>query len=382
MLYFITGANGAGKTANSLKWVRDRQIKESRPVAYNGRFDLVEGGELKGWKKIDFKDWQAEPDGTIFFIDEAHNDLPNRPPSAAVPEHVRMLAEHRKRGFDFYLVTQHPQNVDSFVRRLVGSPGWHRHLKRVFGSTLVSVLQWDYVNPNCEKAGSSKQAQVTTQAIPKEVYGWYTSASLHTGKLSIPKQVWYMLAAIAVAAFFIFKFITGMVGGMPSKQEKQQPGAAQMASAGGQNAAQSPMARAMSASEYLQMRKARLPDFPHTAPVYDDITRPAFAPYPAACVEMHGGCKCYSQQATLLHVSANVCVQIVRQGYFVEWQQPAQPQLQQPAPQPVQQQPRQLVSAPVEVVAQAAPVQPQQPVNEWAQALAARNAQVRSEIGR
>lgn len=127
MLYLITGANGAGKTLNTLKWVRERSVKEGRPVCHNGRFEPVEGGELESWKKIDAKDWQAQPDGTIFLIDECHNDFPLRPPSSTPPEHVRMLAEHRRRGFDFYLVTQHPQNIDAFVRRLIGSPGWHRH---------------------------------------------------------------------------------------------------------------------------------------------------------------------------------------------------------------------------------------------------------------
>src|SRR3989344_1834878 len=132
MLYLISGANGAGKTLNTLKWVRERQLKENRP--------------------------------------EAHNDLPNRPAGSTVPDAVKMLAEHRRRGFDFYMVTQHPQNIDSFVRRLIGPPGWHRHLKRSFGVDMVSVLEWSAVNPNCEKDGSGKTGTVTMQAFPKEVY--------------------------------------------------------------------------------------------------------------------------------------------------------------------------------------------------------------------
>jgi hypothetical protein len=120
MLHLITGANGAGKTLNTLKWVRERSLKENRPVCHNGRFEPVPVVSCRAGKN-DFKDWQKEPDGTIFLIDECHNDLPVRSSGAAVPEEVRMLAEHRRRGMDFYLVTQHPQNVDNFVRRLVGS---------------------------------------------------------------------------------------------------------------------------------------------------------------------------------------------------------------------------------------------------------------------
>jgi zona occludens toxin len=204
MLYLISGANGAGKTLNTLKWVRERQLKENRPVCHNGRFDPVPGGELEGWNKIDFKDWQDQPDGTIFLIDEAHNDLPNRPAGSTVPDAVKMLAEHRKRGFDFYLITQHPQNIDSFVRRLIGPPGWHRHLKRSFGVDMVSVLEWSAVNPNCEKDGSGKTGTVTMQAFPKEVYGWYKSASLHTGKKRIPKQVWVLLLCLIAIPLLIW----------------------------------------------------------------------------------------------------------------------------------------------------------------------------------
>lgn len=76
MLYLVTGANGAGKTLNTLKWVRERQIKEGRPVCHNGRFEPVENGELSTWKKIDIQKWQDEPDGTIFLVDECHNDFP------------------------------------------------------------------------------------------------------------------------------------------------------------------------------------------------------------------------------------------------------------------------------------------------------------------
>ena len=37
MLYLISGANGAGKTLNTLKWVRERQLNENRPVCHIGR---------------------------------------------------------------------------------------------------------------------------------------------------------------------------------------------------------------------------------------------------------------------------------------------------------------------------------------------------------
>jgi len=326
MLYLITGANGAGKTLNTLKWVRERQLKENRPVCHNGRFEPVPGGELDGWKKIDFKDWQDEPDGTIFLIDECHNDLPNRPAGSKVPDAVQMLAEHRRRGFDFYMVTQHPQNVDSFVRRLIGPPGWHRHLKRSFGVDMVSVLEWSAVNPNCEKDGSGKTGTVTMQAFPKEVYGWYKSASLHTGKKRIPAKLWVFLACIVLIPLLIW-----LAAGKLLSKTEAKAAAAKPAIEARPDAAPQAIAAKLTAEQYIDQRTPRLKDFPHTAPAYDEVTKPAIAPYPAACIQMGKACKCYTQQATLLQVSGPVCLQIVRQGYFVDWQQAQQAQ-QMPAP--------------------------------------------------
>jgi len=336
MLYLITGANGAGKTLNTLKWVRARQLEENRPVCHNGRFEPVEGGELSNWKKIDIKNWQEEPDGTIFLIDECHNDFPLRPPSGTPPDYVRMLAEHRRRGFDFYLVTQHPQNIDSFVRRLIGPPGWHRHLKRTFGVDMVSVLEWSAVNPNCEKDGSGKNATVTMQAYPKEVYSWYKSASLHTGKKRIPFKVWLFFACLIAIPLLIWLAFTRLPGMGEAKDVDALNSASPLdisSSLGGEDGTAS---RKLTAAQWLEQRAPRLPDFPHTAPVYDEVTQPVEAPYPAACVQMGNVCKCYSQQATLLQVSGDVCLQIVQRGFFVDWQQQEEKPTGQIVRRPVQ----------------------------------------------
>src|ERR1035437_10329247 len=121
MIYLTTGANGAGNTLLTLRDVREKSLKEGRPVYYNVRFELTSNF---GWKVIEVKDWQEAPDGAIFLFDECQNELPLRPASIPVPPYIKALAEHRRRGFDFYLITQHPLNIDSFVRRLIGAPGW------------------------------------------------------------------------------------------------------------------------------------------------------------------------------------------------------------------------------------------------------------------
>lgn len=385
MLYLITGANGAGKTLNTLKWVRERSVKENRPVCHNGRFEPVEGGELSTWKKAEFKDWQDEPDGTIFLVDECHNDLPLRSPSVAVPDHVKMLAEHRRRGFDFYLVTQHPQNIDNFVRRLIGSPGWHRHLKRTFGADLVSCIEWNAVNPNCEKDGSSRTGTVTMTPFPKEVYTWYKSASLHTGKKRIPKMVYVLLAAVLViilASFFGVKMLrkqTGMDENLPAQADKT----GSVFTPGAPGTSRPTVPTVKTSEDYLSERTARIPDFPHSAPIYDAATAPVTAPYPAACVLMKNVCRCYTQQATVLNTSQDICNQIVKNGYFVDWQLPTQREADDNRNRPD----RQLVTAapqntPLASVPLPMPAERPEPRPTYSEALALRNSQVKSSIGK
>jgi len=331
-LYLRTGANGSGKTLFTLKDVREKQLKENRPVCYNGRFDLVANF---GWKKIDAKDWQLEPDGTIFLFDEAHNDFPKRGTSEAVPDHVKMLAEHRRRGFDFYLITQHPMNLDAFVRRLIGEPGWHSHLKRTPGAAMVSELRWAAVNPQCEKPGSGQTGEVTMRPFPKEVYAWYNSATLHTAKPKLPRAVWIALAcllAVPVLGYSAFSSFTASLDGKKTALGAPQAGASaprlgRPVPNGSRGVFQAGPG-GMSGADYVAARVPRIAGFSHTAPAFDAVTAPAVAPYPAACVSGKNRrlgkdeCACYTQQGTRLQVPSDVCGQIVANGFFIEWQQP------------------------------------------------------------
>ena len=91
------------------------------------------------------------------------------------------------------------------------------------------------------------------------------------------------------------------------------------------------------------------------------------------------GCTCYSQQGTKLVVPAEICTQIVKNGYFVDWEKP-----QASYPMPAG---RHESSS---LVAQSAPVPQTVPMPEpkerpahaaqdaYTQGLAVRNAQVRS----
>lgn len=315
MIYLTTGANGAGKTLLTLRDVREKSLSENRPVAFNGRFDMVADF---GWKRIAVKDWQAEPDGTIFLFDECHNpdDFPIRSSSQSVPGYINALGEHRKRGFDFYLITQHPGNIDIFIRKIIGSPGWHRHLKRASGAPLVSVLTWPAVNDQPQKNGSGSSAQTSMVKFPREVYNWYTSTSLDTAKLKIPFQAKLLVVALLLVpllGWYGYKTMTKRF------EPKEVVSSVAPAGVGGPTAPVKPVVLVATTADLLASYQPRIDGLVQTAPRYDDLTKPVNVPYPAACVSMGERCNCYTQQATKLTVPKDLCLQIVKGGYFNDW---------------------------------------------------------------
>lgn len=320
MIYFTTGANGAGKTLLTLWDVRQQQLKENRPVYYHG-FDMdpAKASEF-GWKPHEPAKWQDLPDGSILIWDECQGYMPAGKTAANEPQWVQDLAvNRRKRGFDIWAIAPHPSLVSPFVRRLVGTPSWHRHFKRTFGADLVSEIRFGTPDVKCEEPGASERGTATMVPYRKEVYTWYRSASLHTGKRKIPRQV-YVLAAAALLVPALGYMAFSMLPGGTSSKVKPQASASAVAPSSAPAAA-APKAGPMSAIEYVASHVPRLPGLPHTAPRYDAVTAPTEAPYPAACVLMADRCNCYTQQATKLQTPDATCRQIVAGGFFMDWKQ-------------------------------------------------------------
>lgn len=316
MIYLTTGANGAGKTLITLRDVRAQQLKENRPVYYHG-FEMVPEKAVEfGWQKFDPKEWQQLPDGSICIMDECQNEFPLRRSGAEVPPYVQAIAQdRRKRGFDFWMICPHPSLLDVFVRRLIDKPSWHRHMKRAFGGDLVSELKFSAPDMKCEEPGAGSRGEVRMVPYPKEVYAWYRSASLHTGKKKIPRAV-YVLGAIIVAVPLLGWFAFSKLPG--SSKPKPDSVAAQAQATGSAVPVQKP-AGPMTAKEYIASHVPRIEGLPHTAPRYDAVTAPTEAPYPAACIQSKRGCDCYSQQGTKLLTPVDLCRQILAGGFFMDW---------------------------------------------------------------
>lgn len=268
------------------------------------------------------------PKGAIILIDEAQFTFSKRPNGSRLPDFYEKLAVHRHSGYDIFLATQHPSLLDNFVRQLVGQ---HYHAVRKFGLERNTIYEWSVCNPAPQSATSQKSAVALKWAFPKEVYGWYKSAEVHTVKKRVPaKLVLACLFVVAIVCGVGYK-LTHVTGKRPEISGVQAspvapvaPLAPGLGSVAGGSAAAKSFDPVQDAKEYVWKQTPRVAGLPQTAPKYDQMTQPTHVPVPAMCiqrgtVQKEGSCKCWSQQATPLDVPYNMCLEFARNGYFREF---------------------------------------------------------------
>lgn len=327
MITLITGLPGNGKTLFALWYIKAKAVAETREVYYHNIKDLA-----LPWTIFDPETWMDLPHGSIIVIDECQDVFPKKPNGSKLPEFYSELAKHRHRGFDIFLITQHPSLVDNFVRQLVGQ---HFHSVRKFGLARSTIYEWSAANPAPQNPSSQKSSVSMKFPYPKDVYTWYKSAEVHTVKRAIP-------AKLILAVFFIIAVLLAGWFALDHYQNRGKapsvpvPGAPGVVSAAGRavggfagsvgSASQASFDPVADARQFVYASTPRVAGLPQTAPKYDELTRPTRVPVPAACIQrgrLDGPkgvvCKCYSQQGTVMPVPIDMCMAIARDGYFEEF---------------------------------------------------------------
>jgi len=335
MITLGTGLPGNGKTLFMLWYLKKKAEKENREVFYHNIKNL-NTEVLTRWHEFDPTKWMDLPNGCIVVIDECQEVFPVKPNGAVKPDYYEELAKHRHRGMDFFIITQHPTLIDNFVRRLVGQ---HFHSIRKFGMSRSTIYEWSSCVPSPENAASQKNAVTLKWAFPKEVFGWYKSAEVHTVKRAVPmKLVLAVLFVVAVPAIGYWA-LTAFQGRYDKGEHNEMVNGVSPAAGtlGNQptvlsTAAVAPAAGGLTGGaadpigdlkNYTWERTPRVAGLPQTAPVYDPLTTPTRVPVPAMCVQVGKAvegksvsCKCYSQQATPIEVDFNMCIEFARNGFF------------------------------------------------------------------
>lgn len=308
MITLTTGQPGAGKTLFTLYQVKALADKESRQVYYSGIPEL----KIPGWIELENgEDWHKQPAGAIIVIDEGQRIFRPRGNGAQVPEHVAKFETHRHNGHDVFVITQHPMLIDSNIRRLVGR---HCHVMRAFGGNAANVHEWGEVREQCDKTRTGSQS--TLWKYPKEVFGWYKSAEVHTHRLRIPPRLFFLVLApfiIAGLVYGLYSWWKPRLDGTHHKEEISKL-TGKPVGAGGVPAVKD-------RATYLEERTPRIAGLAHTAPLYDGVTTPTEAPIPVGCLRSKTHCRCIDQQGVDYPTDEATCSHIVDHGFFVAWKQ-------------------------------------------------------------
>lgn len=340
MIILITGTPGSGKTAHAVDMLLD--MIGTRPVFADGVTDLAiehtPCPPVSEWtheaydascatgKKISF----TYPPNSIVIIDECQRVFRPRSAGRAVPPEVAAFETHRHLGIDFILITQHPSLVDANIKRLVGK---HIHLR----VTALGRYRYEWAEVGDPDSRTSREiAQRTKYKLPKRAFALYKSAELHTKhKFSIPTAV-YVIAFGLISLIAISWYIVGSVG---SRLKPDNGNTAKITAPAGNGPApgHKPDNAPQTAQEYVDSYKPRITGLMHTAPAYDEITKPQDAPIPVGCIERPktGDCKCYDQQGNTYRTTPQVCKTIMTDGLFFAWKKQPEPPppSMKPAPQ-------------------------------------------------
>lgn len=330
MIILITGTPGSGKTAHAVDLLLD--MAGQRPVFADGIPDLaiehqpcppvpewthdVPDAASATGRKTSF----TFPPNSIVVIDECQRVFRPRSAASKVPPEVAAFETHRHLGIDFILITQHPSLVDGNIRRLVGK---HIHIKvTAFGRYR---FEWAEVGDPDSRASRDCAAR-TKYKLPKRAFSQYKSAELHTkNRIRLPNSVYVFggaLLMLVAAGWYVVNSIgaklkpeTGAITALTAPAG--QPGPSGKVT----TMASRPADQPMTAAEYVEHYKPRLTGLQHTAPAYDEITRPVDAPIPVGCIKRvrTGDCRCYDQQGNHYRTTVQVCETVLNEGLFFAW---------------------------------------------------------------
>lgn len=312
MLILVTGLPGASKTLNSLKLINENPLYKASDDFPNGRqvyFHGIKEVKMEGWLELeDAEKWMECPVGSIILIDEAHKKFPVRKSGANNPKHVEDLAEHRHSGYDIWMVTQHPGDLDLFIRRRANR---HYHLKRINDSKMVRMFMWnEYKNPDTPQSLNSATEEKSIK-IDKKYFGMYKSTEIDTHKTRIP---WKLIRWMSFFTLFIVLILIYIFNFMFSSQESKSD--VDIVKSENQIVQERVDERRRSNPYDSESYRPRIQNLAYTAPVYDDLFIVRSKPKVSCVYSSNLKCICYTQQLTRVKMEFKACKNYVDNGVF------------------------------------------------------------------
>ncbi|MCB5189797.1 zonular occludens toxin domain-containing protein [Methylobacillus arboreus] len=323
MITLITGQPGNGKSALTV-WQYIRPEVEKRTVYCVGIPKLtlpvipISRAELERWHELEPKKNPDDEDevpllkniqeGSLIVVDECQKSF--KPTGTTMQPFIEYLCEHRHHGLDFVVITQFPHLVHKTVRALVTK---HIHVRSTWRGR--SLHEWPEWQENPHTKSNLAVATTTRYTIPKEVFGMYESASIHTKvKHKIP---------MAFKLFVLLLVVVPMLGYMAVQRVKAKTGPnkpdAEIVQEETMTKTVLTKIEAMTPEQMAQEQARLNPDQVEatTLVIQRKLDMVSDAPWAmiGACVDFRGECRCYGDEGQRVDVSEAAC----RSGIENKW---------------------------------------------------------------
>ena len=345
MIYLFTGNMGTGKTSRVVSMILNNEdglfkmkLEDGTEVDRPLYFCHIDGLDKRKFNAHELTEEEIMsaplrdiiPQGAVLIVDEAHYTYPVRAAGRPVPPYIQELTELRHYGHTVILMTQHPSQLDVFVRNLVSK---HTHLERK--AVGMKQYSWYKCVTNLDNPAGVSGVESASWKPPKDAFKYYKSSSQHQKfKKQIPLAVWALVAIIGFMAwkgFNVYQIYKQGSGQVEEVQSVSDSSASEQQAINETDQPKSPqdINSNLKATDFVPT----LAEKPESKPIYDNVRQVKTFEYIAGCVEGgNSGCTCYSAQGTpLKEITKAMCKDYVKNGlpfnpYKDEHQTAQQPQ--------------------------------------------------------
>lgn len=315
-IHLFTGVGGSSKTLNAVRMIKEDEVYQNRPVYYFNIKEVV----FEDWIELSEDEalrWYELPAGSVIFFDECQKIFRLTDHKKETPKHITELETHRHNGYDLVCTTQHPMLTATGFRRQVGR---HWHFERQFGFERARCLKWEKaVKDPVDDYFARQDAETENIKFPKKYYGTYKSTEINTFKKRIPKKLIYVIIMFLLVAAGIVHFLMRMTDKYATDTPVSSGSTSSEHGAPAKSESSFKAVYPLDPQEYLNVFKPRIEGLAHTAPIYDELTKPQRAPK-TICIRIHRSsnreCNCFTEQGTRLSVPLNRCESIVDNGLY------------------------------------------------------------------
>lgn len=328
MIYLFTGNMGTGKTSRVVSMILNNEdglfkmkLEDGTEVDRPLYFCHIDGLDKRKFLAHELTEEQIMaaplrdviPEGAVLIVDEAHYTYPVRAAGRPVPPYIQELTELRHDGHTVILMTQHPSQLDIFVRNIVSK---HVHLERK--AIGMKQYSWYKCVTSLDNPAGVSGVESASWKPPKEAFKYYKSSSQHQKfKKKVPWAVWALIALIGFIgwkSYGMFQIYEKATGGQ-IEQEAQK-----------ESVEQPKMTENTASSETTPFEPSNnlkpedftptLSEKPESKPIYNGVRQVKTFEQIAGCID--GGksdCTCYSQQGTpLKEITKAMCKDYAKNG--------------------------------------------------------------------